>query len=244
VRYFNLASCYLYLFYAHFEKHHFALALEYLESTAYEDPYFYKAYAHLGRLYLVGAKLWRDVHCLKESIRNFTKYAHSNKLSSAIVAEWAEALTYLGTHEEDLTLLHQAEELIQKALPFAPDAPHLWYAHGFVLYEQGRYFSDQKFFHLAIEKLEKGLELDPKNGSLWYQLALARFSLAEETENLALAKDALGCFANVKEGMNLRFGSFWNLWGVVLLHVAEETRDIKKTPNQNGSITMATRLIS
>ena len=226
-RYFNLGSCYHYLFGLHHDEVFFKQAEECFLDAIKLHPVFLPALKHLADLLLYASKLWQDVQYLQGAVGTYAKAAEISDDDPMLLIHWSEALCHLGTHEENLEMLQQAEALADIAIQKDFDLPEAWGASGLVLYCLGRYFEDDQYYIWAQDKIEYGLSLNQEMGFLWHQMANIKFTYGEEKQDLHYLEEAIVCFHCASKGEMSRFGYFWNDWAVALLNIADITQDPK-----------------
>lgn len=227
IRYCNLGACYQYLFELHHEETFFKQAEECFQQATNLQNYFGNAWAFWGYLLLYAAKLWQDANYLEASLEKLSRLADFAEDKSLLLARMAEAFALYGSHEEDLKLLTDAEELAHKAIETGPDVPYAWAAIALTNLELGRYFNDDSYYHKAIEKAEQGLQINQKIGICWHVLAVCKFHLAESQADIHLMEEAIVAFQWASNTDVGRFGYMWNDWGITFLNLADITQEQK-----------------
>jgi tetratricopeptide (TPR) repeat protein len=174
--------------------------------------------------YSVG-RLKRDLPMLESSLKKFAASFQLDPGNHLPVNNWAEAVLFLGSHEERLDLIREAKTKIETSLGMESDDPHTWYLYGSCYNELGRYFHSEDHYLCAIEKFKYGLSQAPLYSILWYGLALTHFALGELKGDKLHLERAVHCCSKVMECGGSGFAQFWNDWGVALLALAEATND-------------------
>lgn len=226
-RYFNLASCYYYLFGSRLEKGFFLLACDCFEKATKLDPLFFQSLFHWGNLLFLASKLWQDAAHLRDSCDKFSQALKLSPSHAPLIARFSESLSILGSHEEEMEHLYKAQEIILRALNKEPLFADLWASYGHNLCQFGLYFGEERYFQQALSNIDHGLTISPKHTFLWHQRAIAQCALGEISGELNILQNALNSFSIASSGDIARFGHFWNDWGVALLNVAENTREKK-----------------
>ncbi|WP_108623814.1 tetratricopeptide repeat protein [Candidatus Similichlamydia epinepheli] len=128
--------------------------------------------------------------------------------------------TFLGSYDDNLTLLRQAENVLLEVIDQELDEPVHHYRHALVLLEQGKYFCDSRFFQSALARLKTAVSQVGKCS--WISLGLAQtYSiLAETTGSVNLFKK---CLIEFSECSDLCEEHLWiNLdWAVALMRASE-----------------------
>lgn len=225
IRYFNLGTCYHYLFSLEFKKEHFDNAEEFYKKAASIVPSYWKAWYKWGQLLLDGHRLWHEPTFLKPAVEKLSEAMQLSENVPMIVAYATRALALLGTYEEDLYLLQKAEEFLKKALKEEPQLIELLVSYGFLLMEMGSYFSDEAYYEAAIDKLEEAATLSEPAGFHLHLLAKAKNFLYEYQNDPKLVKDALHLFEVASTTDCRHYGAFYNDWGIACLQLANISSD-------------------
>jgi tetratricopeptide (TPR) repeat protein len=226
-RYFNLGTCYQYLFEIHQEETLFKQAEDCFGEAVRLHSVFFPCWMHWGNLLLQASKLWQDAEYLERAIEKFAEASQITADAPLLLIRWSQALAHLGFHEENYSLLSESERLALKAVEVAPHLAESWYTLGLSLYSFGRYFGEEKYYIDALEKLEYGLSVEQNDGTLWHLLAIVKFTIGELQGDMRLLEEAILCFNLASKEEPARFGYFWNDWGIALLNIADITHDTK-----------------
>ena len=224
-RYLNLAKCYQYLLRATAEQKYVELASAYFEQSSQLQPDTVEVWFEWGSAVYFFAKASCTALYLYEAVEKFTRALQLAPNQVHVIAGYCEALAQLAIHEDDLEMLQKAQFQISQAISELPHSLQLIVSYSSVHVQLGRYFEDKRYLLLAIHEIEKGLNIEFGNSSLQHQLALAKFSLGELTEDTTILEESLKNFEITAKSDIGRFGYFWNEWGVTYLSIAAVTSE-------------------
>jgi tetratricopeptide (TPR) repeat protein len=185
------------------------------------------AWMQWGAMLLVASKLWQDADCLRASVVKLQEGYRLAPDSSAVIALFAEALGFLGMHEENADFIKQADALVREAIQTDFNCAELYAAHASILCNFAYYFSEEKYVTQALEQISFGMMAKGPCELLYYRLAVAKFLLSEFHHDVPTLEEALDAFQVASKTDVGRFGHFWNEWGVALLTIANITFDKK-----------------
>lgn len=163
---------------------------ECFEKATNIDPEHIDSWLHWAQLLAECGRLNKDVKLLDQSVSKCSRAYLLESENPSIISQLVESLSYLGSAENRLNLLIEAENKILKIIDGVPDDPDLWRAYGICLIAFGRYYSDPDYFEMAIEKLQYGLSLDRTDAELWHALAMAHQLIADITDDVDVIERA------------------------------------------------------
>lgn len=214
--------------------------LEKLFRSTSQESFFQMAiecFENAERLNVSGATLWlrwghlltfygksrKNIEAVDEACLKFEAADRIEPNHPKILSAWAEAKILIGTCDDSLEMLKEAEKMILSSIEMQPEVSSLWGLYGRCLAEIGRYFDDASYYQKSIEKYQFALSLNRGNHLLWHGLAQAQFSLGELKEDYRLVERACRLCVRVIEMGGKPYPQYWNDWGVVLLRLSQVT---------------------
>ncbi|MBN4066517.1 hypothetical protein JYU14_00325 [Simkania negevensis] len=193
------------------------------------------AFAHVAKMKVDDEMLWtewarlrieegqvsHDPSCFEEALEKIEAAESFVDDHPLILGTKSEALCLLGQYAERLDLLHAAEKSVQQAVEGLSEDPWLWYVYGMALLALGEYFGEENYYVQAIEKFEYGLSIDNTYPWLWHGLSLAHLYTAELHNDYIAYEQADDCSAKSVVSHGAHYAKMWNLWGVILMRMAE-----------------------
>jgi tetratricopeptide (TPR) repeat protein len=224
---FNISSCYFRMYQNTMQEEYFHLSNTSYEEASHQDPTNPIVWYKWGLLSLYAGKVIRNETLIKNAIERFELADKLEPSNSLFLSAWAESNMLIGSQQEKIDSLKEAEQKIIEALEISPEEPYYWYVYGTTLNEIARYFGDEKYYKQAIEKYQYGISLDRTDHLLWYGLALAHFALGEMQQDEAMIEKAVKFCSRVIEFGGDMLPHFWNDWGVALMKLGVMKNDQK-----------------
>ncbi len=127
-------------------------------------------------------KITKDRKKLQLAVEKCAR-AYSFSKDPLILAQWVEALSYLGAFSGRLDCLLEAENKMIKVIQRNRSNPDLWYAYSVCMKAFATYYEDVAFLDLAIEKAQEGLSLNRSHAELWHLMGSLHASIGFELQD-------------------------------------------------------------
>lgn len=104
---------------------------------------------------------------------------------------WAEILALLGSETDQLEMLLDAQNRVEKLVDITESLPEVWFAYGSVLTALGNYFNENEYYYEATEKFQEGISLNRTCHNHWHAIGRLYTLIGESEQNRVYSERAL-----------------------------------------------------
>ena len=176
---FQLARCISKLFFSSSDEDHFLQANEAFITAAKLNPTEDSFYLSWAKLLFVSGKRTKEVKRFYSAVEKCSFAQTLNDQNPKTYSIWSIALSEIGSIKEVLSILYDSENKAHEGFKYSSNSTDLYFAKGYSLLAQAKYFDDADFYHQAIEKFQEGLSIDRTCHKLWYHLGYTYSVLAK-----------------------------------------------------------------
>lgn len=222
---YNLGVCYQRFFEATWKSSFFWSAHEHFTHCRVIDPENGSLYAAWGRLLLLQGQLRHDCDCLSQACDQLERAQLLIPADHGLKLDLSHAYLCCGALCEDISLIHQAEELAIELLTQDPSHVKAWVLLGRSLAERGYYYDEKQLYLEALEKFHHALSLDRTSIAAWHGAASANLDLGELLNDVERLQAAILQFEQATEFDGPFTPQFWSDWGLALMKLADINQD-------------------
>ncbi|MCH9630612.1 MAG: hypothetical protein S4CHLAM37_06140 [Chlamydiia bacterium] len=152
------------------DEDHFTQANECFSTAAQLQSKDAELWFNWAKILTQSAKMIQDPKRARSAIEKCHRAFSLDPNDPFIISTWSEALSLLGTLNDKVGNLYEAQNKISQLLE-EEEHPEFYYSYGYCLFCLGVYFGDVDYYYQAIEKFQEGLSIDRTYHRLWHALA-------------------------------------------------------------------------
>lgn len=173
-----------------------------------------------GELYLHAGCARHDVGALEVAIEKLTSLKAVEGDPLVLSALLGKGLALLGVHHEDLKLLKQGQERVERGLELAPKHRELGVGSAWVNFARGFYFADARSYARAAAIFEEEIEKDATAYESWHGLYHTYVCWGVMTGDTTLAYKGMEAIARLS-ALRPFSAVHLNEWGIALLQLKQ-----------------------